>query len=123
MGKLAFGSYILNMWTYPQWYQTVTNNPATGVNTTVSSPYVTATSAVVFNAKARLVKAWGAVEVLPIYEDFYRMQGGIAIPNMVQRKFVPFAYDLPPATSRIGVQSAPILVPVAIDTMGVLNGL
>jgi|GEM_PF-4006666 hypothetical protein len=119
-GRIAFGSYMLNLYTYPQFYQTVTFNPSTGLNSVASSPYVTATSAIVFNSTARLVKAWGAVEVLPYYEDVYRMQGLPAIPDMVQRKFVPFAYDLPPATSRVGVQSAPLLIPVAIDTIGVL---
>ena len=119
-GRIAFGSYMLNLYSYPQFYQTVTFNQVTGLNTVVASPYVTATSAIVFYSGARLVKAWAAVEVLPIYEDFYRMQGLPAIPEMVQRKFVPFSYDLPPATSRVGVQSAPMLIPVAIDTMGVL---
>lgn len=122
-GRIAFGSYMLNLYTYPQFYQVVTLNPATQVNTPAASPYITATSAVIFCAKARLVKGWGAVEVLPYYEDVYRIMGLPSIPDQVQRKFVPFAYDLPPATARVGVQSSPLLIPVAIDTMGVLLSL
>ena len=109
-GRLWVGDYQLDLYTYNEFYMTDAV-PA------VATPYVTTDSVIVFNRTARLVKAFAACEVLFTAEQKYRDLGMPAVPQLTQGEIIPFAYEKPPTALMVGVQSAPLLVPVAIDTI------
>lgn len=113
-GRMWFGSYQLDLYTYPQWYEN-----AAGSNV----DYITTDSVVIFNTMARYDKVFGAVELLPQYEAMYRDMGLPMLPGFVPGQMVPFAYEKPPTAFMAGVQSAPLLIPVAIDTIGTLDNV
>ena len=110
-GRLWVGDYQLDLYTYNEFY-------ITGAG--VATPYVTTDTAIVFNRDARLVKAFAACEVLQTAEQKYRDLGMPAVPQLTQGEVIPFAYEKPPTALIVGVQSAPLLVPVAIDTIATL---
>ncbi len=85
-----------------------------------ATPYVTTDTVVVMNKDARLTKVFGAVEVLPQFQADYSEQGLPTLPQFQPGEFIPFVYNLPPAALMAGVQSAPLVIPTAIDTIGTL---
>lgn len=111
-GSMGIGPYQLTFYVY--------NDSYTHPSTSVDTPYVTTDTAIVLNRSAHLVKAFGAVELLPEVEDEYRRMGLPPIPQMVPGEIVPFVYPRWPSSLVAGVQSAPILIPAAIDTIGTL---
>ncbi|MFW6312259.1 MAG: major capsid protein [Spirochaetota bacterium] len=113
-GRMWFGSYALDMYTYPQWYD---NSSGTAVD------YVTTDSVIIFNRMARLDKAFGAIELLPQSVSRYSEMGLPSLPAFVPGEMVPFAYEAPPSALMVGVQSAPVLIPVAIDTIGTIDNV
>jgi hypothetical protein len=100
------------MYSYPEFY--------TNAAGTANTLYVTTDTVIVMARGARLAKAFAATEVLPWVEDEYRRQGLPALPMLQIGEFVPFTYLKPPSAQMVGVQSAPLLIPTAIDTIGVI---
>ena len=114
-GVMWIGDYRFELYTYPQFY---TDDEGTTV-----TPYTPTKQVCVMNGQARLDKAFAAVEVLPIYQEMFSGLGIGAIPQMQGGQFVPYAYNKPPKTSYVGVQSAPVIIPTAIDTIANINAL
>lgn len=108
-GRLWIGDYQLNLYTYPEFYLSAAD---------VNTPYVTEDSVLVFSDVADYRAAFGAVELLPEATDEYRRLGLPVIPQFQPGKIVPYAFAEMPSTLWAGVQSAPLLVPTAIDTFG-----
>jgi len=113
-GRVWIGDYQLDLYTYNEFYLDASDT---------ATPYVTTDSVIVMNRSAYLVKAFGAVEVLPVFQDEYRRLGMPGVPQFQQGQIVPFAYEKPPAALYAGVQSAPVVIPTAIDTVGVFNNV
>ena len=110
-GRLTIGQYVFDIYIYDEFYQTTAVPP-------VATPYVTTDSVIMLNRAARLVKAFGAVEILPQFQDEYRRLGMPMVPEFQPGQIMPFAYEKPPAALMAGVQSAPVMIPTAIDTFG-----
>lgn len=109
-GRLWIGDYQLDLYTYQEFYE----------SSGTATPYISEDTVILMNSKARLTKAFGAVEVLPQFENEYREQGMPPLPEFKPGEFIPFLYPLPPSGLMAGVQSAPVVVPTAIDTIGTL---
>jgi hypothetical protein len=113
-GIIWVGDYRLELYTYPQYYK-----PSEILD---AEPYVPEKQVIVFNGNARLNKAFAAVEILPMFVD--GAQGiGLSVPEMRAGQFASYAIPKPPKNISVGVQSAPVLIPVAIDTISNLNVL
>ena len=111
-GRVSIGDYQLTLYTYPEFY--------TNAAGTANTLYVTTDSVIIMARTAKLAKAFAATEVLPWVEDEYRRQGLPALPALQIGEFVPFTYLKPPTSQMVGVQSAPLIIPTAIDTFGVI---
>lgn len=110
-GRVWIGDYQLDLYSYNEFYLDASDT---------ATPYVTTDSVILMNRAARLAMGFGAVEVLPEREAEYRRLGMPTIPMFAPGEVTPFVYEKPPAALYAGVQSAPIAVPTAIDTFGVL---
>lgn len=109
-GAINIGAYKFVIYIYDEFYD------VEGVHT----PYMVQDSVIMLNKDARLTRGFGAVEVLPQSEAEYSSLGMPAAPSLVAGQFTPFAYNLPPSALMAGVQSAPVVIPTAIDTIGTL---
>ena len=85
--------------------------------------YLDKDTVVVMDPDARLVRAYGATEVLEAAREEYDQSGMPPVPQMVPGTYVPWMRTEYPSLLEAGVQSAPILVPVAIDTIGTLSAV
>lgn len=110
-GRVWIGDYQLDLFSYNDFYMNSSN---------VAVPYITTDTVIVMNRSAYLTKAFGAVELLPQYVAEYAARGLPRMPEFVPGQFVPFAYERAPNALLVGVQSAPLVIPTAIDTMGTL---
>ena len=110
-GRFDVGQYTFDAYIYDEFYQT---------DSTTFVSYITTDTVVMMNRAARLVKAFAAVEVLPQFEADYRQMGMPQLPQFEAGQFVPFVYEKAPSALMAGVQSAPLVVPTAIDTVGTL---
>jgi len=110
-GRVWIGDYQFDMFTYNDFYMDSSN---------CAVPYMTTDTVIVMNRQAYLTKAFGAVELLPQYVAEYASRGLPRMPEFVPGEFMPFAYERPPNALMVGVQSAPLVVPTAIDTIGTL---
>jgi hypothetical protein len=113
-GVIWVGDYRLEIYTYPQFYKPNETDP--------SVPYVPTDQVAVFDGTARMDKNFAAVEVLPEYQSQYN-ELGLSVPEMAAGQFTPLKYNRPPNALMVGAQSAPLLVPVAIDTICNINVL
>ena len=111
-GVIWVGDYRLEIYTYPQFFK------ATEV--AAATPYVPTAQVAVFDATARLDKAFAAIEVLPEYNAQFNAQG-FSLPGLNPAMFVPYKYNRPPKSLMVGVQSAPLIIPTAIDTICNIN--
>ena len=107
-GRLTIGQYVFDIYIYDEFYDV----------SGTATPYVTTDSVIIMNRNARLVKAFGAVEILPQCREEYRRLGMPMVPEFQPGQITPFAYEKPPAALIAGVQSAPVMIPTAIDTFG-----
>lgn len=114
-GIIWIGDYRLELYTYPQFY--------TSDEGSTHTPYVPTDQVVVMDPTARLDKAFAAVEVLPQFNKQFNGLGLGAIPQLTASEFVPYQYNQPPKSLIVGVQSAPLVIPTAIDTICNLNVL
>ena len=113
-GRLTIGDYFLDLFSYNDFFMNALG---------VAVPYVTTDTVIVMNRNARLTKAFAAVELLPQYVEEYGSRGLPRIPEFVQGRIVPFAYERAPNALLVGVQSAPLVIPTAIDTIGTLDNV
>lgn len=113
-GRVWIGDYKFDLFTYNDFYI-----DALGAQ----QVYVTTDTVIVMNRGARLVKAFGAVELLPSVQAAYSEMGLPRMPEFVSGQFVPFAYERLPNALMVGVQSAPLVIPTAIDTIGTLDNV
>lgn len=111
-GKISIGDYDLVLYTYDGFYE---NSAGTKVD------YLNAETVILMNSNARLVKAYGATEVLAECREEYRQMGLPELPEFIQGAYVPFYYTRKPSTMLAGVQSAPMSMPVEIDSISTLT--
>lgn len=111
-GVLWVGDYRLEIYTYPQFYKATEAASAT--------PYVPIDQVVVFNGNATLIKAFAALDMLPIFEGGVDSLG-ISVPTLVREMFASYLVPNAPHNVKAGVQSAPIVIPTAIDTICNIN--
>lgn len=110
-GAFDVGQYRFVVYIYDEFYD----------SSGTATPYITTDTVVMLNSQARLTKAYCAVEVLPQFQDDYREMGMPSLPEFQPGEIVPFVYNLPPSSVMAGVQSAPLVIPTAIDTIGTLK--
>lgn len=108
-GRIWIGDYQLDLYSYPEFYLTSAD---------VVTPYVTTDSVILAARGADYRIAYGAVELLPDAVDEHRRLGLPNAPAFVPGRIVPYAFAEPPSSLWAGVQSAPLLIPTAIDTFG-----
>lgn len=113
-GALSIGQQVLQFYVDDSFYE---DSSGTAVN------YMSDYTVVVMNPNARLVRAYGAVEVLGAAREEYDRMGMPAVPQMQEGMYLPWVRTEYPSTLEVGVQSAPIVVPVAIDTIGTITSL
>lgn len=109
-GQLAIGPYTLTFYIYNQFKDEATK-----------TLFVTTDSVIVMAKNADLRKVFGAVEILKESEEEWTRSGLPFAPGYDRAEFRPYLIiDYVGQTYRAGVQSAPVLIPVAIDTFGTL---
>jgi hypothetical protein len=112
-GRLSIGDYFLDIYTYPEFYE---------LDNGTQVKYMTTDKVVMWNDEARFDDIFGAVEIMPIGEQWYQENGMPVLPQVVERSLVP--YLQPTAKNLVmGVQSAPLVVPHAIDCIGTLDNV
>lgn len=113
-GALSIGQQVLQFYVDDSFYEDENGNAV---------QYMSDYTVVVMNPKARLVRAYGATEVLTMAADHYQSMGMPAVPSVQPGAYIPWMREEWPSTLEAGVQSAPIVVPVAIDTIGTITSL
>lgn len=99
-GRVTAGSYKVDLWSYPQFY----DDPTTGVQTS----YIDAKKVTMLPPQPRFKLAFGAVPQLIGAPGQLPKQGAFIVGEfMDERK----------ATHEFDVQSAPLAIPVAVDQM------
>lgn len=115
MGFIEVGSYRMEMWTYPQYYE--------DVETETPTKYVEDDKVIMTTSGARLQSAFGAIprivapdsRVLPFLPP--RISNGDGRIDMFTNAWVtPDGGQL-----MVGVGSRPLFIPVAIDSFGCLD--
>lgn len=109
-GVINVAGYRLDLFVYDDFYEDANGTAV---------PFMPSETVVVFARNARRVKAFAATEVLPFYEQQYLQLGMPPIPELVPGMFTPFALA-ENGLYYAGVQSAPLLMPVEIDTIGTI---
>ena len=104
-GQFSAGSYLVNLWTYPQFFDA----PGSGAST----PYVNDKKFILLPQNPRFVTAFGAVPKIirdvrnAEFPEFIRQQrGAFTIGNYIEERTEEHIFD---------VKSAPITIPVAVD--------
>ena len=111
-GVIWVGDYKLDLYTYPEFYQVLATDALT--------EFVPTAQVSVFNGLAYLVKAFAATELIVQNEELFNQLGVAGVPTLVPGEIIPYAI-LDRKTLEAGVQSAPLLLPVAIDTISNIN--
>lgn len=109
-GVFAFGGFRWELYVYDDFYE---QSNGTAVD------YLSAETVVVFAKEARRVQAFAATEVIPFYEQQYMDLGMPMIPEIVPGMMTPFAIT-EGGLYYAGLQSAPLMMPVEIDSMGTI---
>ncbi len=112
--------YMLDVYVADDFYEIP---GATIAAATTKTKYMPSYTVVVFDRTARFTKGFAAVEVIPQFEQEYIQSGLPTPPEMVAGQFVPFLYAKAPSCYMAGVQSAPLLIPTAIDCIGTIKSL
>lgn len=115
-GRVAIGSYDFDLYIYDDFYE---NSSGTNV------PYITTDSVLMLTRGARYDKVFGGVQVLEKYRDaFMDVFGGIDAGGMMAGDFIPYVWDSGERMAHVvGVQSAPLVIPTAIDTIGTFTNV
>lgn len=109
-GRIWISDSQYDLYSYPEFYSVAG----------AVCPYVTDDIVIVMNRNARLDKSFAACEVLPHLTDEYRRMGLPAVPQLQVGEVIPFVYEKQPSALIVGIQSAPLVVTTAIDTIGTL---
>lgn len=122
-GMITVGSYEVQAWTYPQFYDVPLGFGLPNEGTTV--PYVPVDMAWIGNSKARFDLMFAGVPVMVGQNIPALIETGIGkIPANMAGKFVPYGYtDMEKQAIKIGVMSAPLPVPVDIDSFCVIENI
>lgn len=119
-GFVTIGSYEMECWTFPQFYDVPLGFGLPNEGTTV--PYIPTDKVYVGSSKARFdIYHAGLPEMVPVVDPTLR---GIvaAIPQTRRGRFLPYAVaDMDREALKIGLKSAPLFVPTAIDTFSILS--
>lgn len=102
-GRITCGSYIVDMWTYPEIYETLSN----GVKT--QSKYINKNNVIILPQVPKFVLAFGAI---PRLLDQPAQKGAFVVSDFVSERLVSHIYD---------IQSAGVAVPVAVDQIYTLT--
>lgn len=108
-GRITCGSYTVDMWTYPQFY----DDPADATGETMI-PYVNKKKVIVLPTNPRFKMAHGLVPQL-IDKDGAQVQQS----EWVYGNFI----DARKAADEFDVQSAPLAIPVAVDQIVTMTAL
>lgn len=109
-GEMTIGPYKLRFWLYQGFF----THPVTGVET----QYIDTNSSIVFAANGERARYHAAVDiVIPTDAEVAQLLPGIAMPDRIvtqqAAEFMPWAFtDDNNKTTKIGIDSAPLLVPV-----------
>lgn len=115
-GNYSFEDFVLEMWTYPSYYEDPDNSDTL-------TEYVPKAKVLVIDPKARMDKVFGAVPIMKEIEDAKMRAFGIdRLPLLSVGDLVPYTtVDDNNMVVRAGVRSRPLLIPTAIDTYGIIN--
>jgi hypothetical protein len=115
-GMLSVGSYKLQVWTYPEDYDVPMGYDFPNEGTTV--PYVPTDRVLVMSSKARKELVYAGVPVLVSVDgSFFSNLGLSQVPQNVAGEFVPWAaLDIEKVALKYGVKSAPLPIPIDIDS-------
>lgn len=122
-GYASAGSYKLQLWTYPQNYDVPTGFGLPNEGTTV--PYIPADKVIIIPPSRfidlRLVFA-GLPKLVDRVDPRLRGIGLTATPSIIAADFDPYGFvDESAVCAKIGVRSAPLVVPTQIDGWVVIN--
>lgn len=110
-GRIKVGPYILNCWTYPEYYDT---------DAGVSTPYIPAKKVAVMPLNPRFEFRYAGVPMLPAG----MAQSNSGIYTMAEGEYHIRQYnDDRVATSFFEISSAGLAVPVAIDQIAIITAL
>jgi hypothetical protein len=128
-GTISIGSYTLQCWTYPQFYEVPTDAEmglpsGTLTNAGTTQPYVPANKVLLLSSQTKLKKMFAGIEVADnrVPASLKNAFGLSSVPNVVAAEFYPWMKDDFWSKSLItGVSSNPLCVPVQIDGYSVLD--
>lgn len=114
-GRVAIGDYEFDLHIYSDFYET---------DAGVATPYFTADSVLMLPMQPSFNKVYGAVEVPDEFRDSFLSELGAVSGDMIAGDMVPYLYTSGERMSRVvGVQSAPLVIPTAIDTIGTFKNV
>lgn len=107
-GTITCGSYKVQLWAYPQFYDLASAPDANGVITYTSTPYWDPKSVVMMPSLPRFKFAHCAVPRLIGQPGQLPQQGEYVMQEFLDERNAKHIYD---------IQSAPVPIPVAVDTI------
>jgi hypothetical protein len=105
-GRLSAGSYLVNIWTYPEFYDDDAN---------ASQPYIASDNAIILPTQTRFVHSFAAVP--KIVRNFGNAEVPAWVANERGQYMVDNYVDDRLHTHIIDVKSAGLLIPTAVDTI------
>ena len=124
-GQFSAGSYIINLWAYPQFYDVPVGFGLADEGT--KQPYIPSASALLMPADGglRIDLVYGGVPtVAPQVNPRLEAMGLTSVPMTIEADFHPYAHlDQRAACIEVGVRSRPLFIPHQIDGFVTLNTL
>jgi hypothetical protein len=121
-GRMSAGSYLINLWTYPQFYTIpdatdLGGIALSGAGTTV--PYIP-------DERVLVIPDSSAIDLRLVYAGIpqlvNRVEGQFRLPSMRTGDFHPYAFtDDEKVTAKVGLRSAPLAIPTQIDGFSVIQ--
>lgn len=108
-GILTCGSYKVQLWAYPQFYDADTNGDGTVYT---STPYINAKKVILIPTKPRFKCAFAAVPQLIGQPGQMPVQGAFVMGEYLDERLASHIFD---------VKSAPLCLPVAVDQIYTLQ--
>ncbi len=114
-GTLTIGEYVINLWTYPQFYFVPTGFGLANEGTLV--PYIPTDKGWLGTIGARFDLYFAAITQLVPTDQRLAAFGFPTAPKPIKGDFHPYAYTDTPGKNLIyGMESAPLCVPTDLDT-------
>lgn len=110
-GWINVGDYRLDIYTYPEYYQD---------DTGTYYAYIPDDTVLIMSTNTRLDKSFGALSLLDRAKQSMSAIG-IRVPMVVQGDFIPYFKEEGMNAVRVGIQSAPLLIPTQIDGFARIN--